>query len=253
MEAYGVTTVNYNRDVEVFPVLKAMFNTIYGTTPYQSPTDMGVNMAGNCIIDDEAVRRASEQEIIRRYYNALVEKRKGSGSDSVIEKEQLLMEKANVSPKDRPVVSIALQKAELTGAPAAAISLPDGSIVTGKTSSLLGACSAMLLNALKVLAGLPDELKVISPEIIEPIQHLKVEHLGNHNPRLHTDEILIALTISANTDPNAEKCMEQLARLNQCEMHSTVILSQIDEKTLGKLGIRITSEPQYQNKKLFHS
>ena len=253
LEAYGVTTVNYNRDVEVFPVLKAMFNTIYGTTPYQSPTDMGVNMAGNCIIDDEAVRRASEQEIIRRYYNALVEKRKGSGSDSVIEKEQLLMEKANVSPKDRPVVSIALQKAELTGAPAAAISLPDGSIVTGKTSSLLGACSAMLLNALKVLAGLPDELKVISPEIIEPIQHLKVEHLGNHNPRLHTDEILIALTISANTDPNAEKCMEQLARLNQCEMHSTVILSQIDEKTLGKLGIRITSEPQYQNKKLFHS
>ena len=241
LEAYGVSTVNYNRDVEVFPVLKAMFNTIYGSSPYESPTDMGVNMAGNCIIDDEAVRKASQQEIIRRYYHALVEK------------EQLLMEKANVSGKDRPVISAALQKAELTGAPAAAISLPNGSIVTGKTSSLLGACSAMLLNALKVLAGLPDDLKVISPEIIEPIQHLKVEHLGNHNPRLHTDEILIALTISANTDPNAEKCMEQLVNLNQCEMHSTVILSQVDEKTLGKLGIRITSEPQYQNKKLFHS
>ena len=246
LEAYGVSTVNYNRDVEVFPVLKAMFNTIYGSSPYESPTDMGVNMAGNCIIDDEAVRKASQQEIIRRYYHALVEKRKGSGSDSIVEKEQLLMEKANVSGKDRPVISAALQKAELTGAPAAAISLPNGSIVTGKTSSLLGACSAMLLNALKVLAGLPDDLKVISPEIIEPIQHLKVEHLGNHNPRLHTDEILIALTISANTDPNAEKCMEQLVNLNQCEMHSTVILSQVDEKTRGKLGIRITSEPQYQ-------
>jgi len=189
LEAYGVSTVNYNRDVEVFPVLKAMFNTIYGSSPYESPTDMGVNMAGNCIIDDEAVRKASQQEIIRRYYHALVEKRKGSGSDSIVEKEQLLMEKANVSGKDRPVISAALQKAELTGAPAAAISLPNGSIVTGKTSSLLGACSAMLLNALKVLAGLPDDLKVISPEIIEPIQHLKVEHLGNHNPRLHTDAL----------------------------------------------------------------
>ena len=163
------------------------------------------------------------------------------------------MEKANISIADRPVVAAAKQKAELTNGPAAAISLPDGSIVTGKTTPLLGACAAMLLNALKKCAGLPDDLKVISPEIIEPIQHLKVEHLGNHNPRLHTDEILIALTISANTDENAEKCMEQLAQLNQCEMHSTVILSQIDEKTLGKLGIRLSCEPQYQNKKLFHS
>lgn len=253
LEAYGITTVNYNRDVEVFPILKAMFNTIYGHSPYESPTDMGVNMAGNCIVDDTAVRKASQQEIIRRYYNALVERRKGNGSESIIEKVQLLMEKANVSAMDRPVISAALQKAEITGGPAAAISLPDGTIVTGKTSSLLGSCSAMLLNALKVLAGLPDEIKVISPEIIEPIQHLKIEHLGNHNPRLHTDEILIALTISANTDPNAERCMEQLANLSQCEMHSTVILSQVDEKTLSKLGIRITCEPQYQNKKLFHS
>ena len=190
LEAYGVSTVNYNRDVEVF---------------------------------------------------------------DIVEKEELLMEKANISIADRPVVAAAKQKAELTNGPAAAISLPDGSIVTGKTTPLLGACAAMLLNALKKCAGLPDDLKVISPEIIEPIQHLKVEHLGNHNPRLHTDEILIALTISANTDENAEKCMEQLAQLNQCEMHSTVILSQIDEKTLGKLGIRLSCEPQYQNKKLFHS
>ena len=253
LEAYGVSTVNYNRDVEVFPVLKAMFNKIYGSSPYQSPTDMGVNMAGNCIIDEEAVCKASQQEIIRRYYAALVEKRKGSISSDIVEKEELLMEKANISIADRPVVAAAKQKAELTNGPAAAISLPDGSIVTGKTTPLLGACAAMLLNALKKCAGLPDDLKVISPEIIEPIQHLKVEHLGNHNPRLHTDEILIALTISANTDENAEKCMEQLAQLNQCEMHSTVILSQIDEKTLGKLGIRLSCEPQYQNKKLFHS
>ena len=253
LEAYGVSTVNYNRDVEVFPVLKAMFNKIYGSSPYQSPTDMGVNMAGNCIIDEDAVCKASQQEIIRRYYAALVEKRKGSISSDIVEKEELLMEKANISIADRPVVAAAKQKAELTNGPAAAISLPDGSIVTGKTTPLLGACAAMLLNALKKSAGLPDDLKVISPEIIEPIQHLKVEHLGNHNPRLHTDEILIALTISANTDENAEKCMEQLAQLNQCEMHSTVILSQIDEKTLGKLGIRLSCEPQYQNKKLFHS
>ena len=253
LEAYGVSTVNYNRDVEVFPVLKAMFNKIYGSSPYQSPTDMGVNMAGNRIIDEDAVCKASQQEIIRRYYAALVEKRKGSISSDIVEKEELLMEKANISIADRPVVAAAKQKAELTNGPAAAISLPDGSIVTGKTTPLLGACAAMLLNALKKCAGLPDDLKVISPEIIEPIQHLKVEHLGNHNPRLHTDEILIALTISANTDENAEKCMEQLAQLNQCEMHSTVILSQIDEKTLGKLGIRLSCEPQYQNKKLFHS
>ena len=253
LEAYGVSTVNYNRDVEVFPVLKAMFNKIYGSSPYQSPTDMGVNMAGNCIIDEDAVCKASQQEIIRRYYAALVEKRKGSISSDIVEKEELLMEKANISIADRPVVAAAKQKAELTNGPAAAISLPDGSIVTGKTTPLLGACAAMLLNALKKCAGLPDDLKVISPEIIEPIQHLKLEHLGNHNPRLHTDEILIALTISANTDENAEKCMEQLSQLNQCEMHSTVILSQVDEKTLGKLGIRLSCEPQYQNKKLFHS
>ena len=253
LEAYGVSTVNYNRDVEVFPVLRAMFNKIYGASPYQSPTDMGVNMVGNCIIDEDAVCKASQQEIIRRYYAALVERRKGSISSDIVEKEELLMEKANISIADRPVVAAAKQKAEISNGPAAAISLPDGSIVTGKTTPLLGACAALLLNALKRCAGLPDDLKVISPEIIEPIQHLKLEHLGNHNPRLHTDEILIALTISANTDENAEKCMEQLSQLNQCEMHSTVILSQVDEKTLGKLGIRLSCEPQYQNKKLFHS
>lgn len=253
LEAYGVSTVNYNRDVEVFPVLRAMFNKIYGASPYQSPTDMGVNMVGSCIIDEDAVCKASQQEIIRRYYAALVERRKGSISSDIVEKEELLMEKANISIADRPVVAAAKQKAEISNGPAAAISLPDGTIVTGKTTPLLGACAALLLNALKRCAGLPDDLKVISPEIIEPIQHLKLEHLGNHNPRLHTDEILIALTISANSDENAEKCMEQLSQLNQCEMHSTVILSQVDEKTLGKLGIRLSCEPQYQNKKLFHS
>ncbi len=252
LEAYGESAINYNRDVEVFPVLNAMFNRIYGKSPYQSPTDMGVNMAGNCIIDDAAVRKAAEQEIIRRYYAALVELRKGSGRKEIVDKEQLLMEKANVGPADRPVVAAAKQKAELSGGPAAAIELPDQTIVCGKTSPLLGACAAMLLNALKTLAGLEDSIKLISPEIIEPIQHLKTEHLGNHNPRLHTDEILIALTICANSDANAELCMRQLSRLSGCELHSSVILSGVDERTLHKLGIHITCEPQYQSKKLFH-
>lgn len=252
LEAYGKTTINYNRDVEVFPVLKAMFNRIYGESPYQSPTDMGVNMAGNCIVDDNMVRRAANSEIIRRYYKALVELRKGNGSQSVVDKLQLLMEKAAVAPNDRAVIAPAKQKAEVSGGPAAAIELPDGSIVTGRTSDLLGACASMLLNALKTLAGLPDEVKLIAPEIIQPIQHLKVEHLGNQNPRLHTDEVLIALTICANSDDNAELCMQQLEKLNGCDMHSSVILSEVDEKTLHKLGINLTCEPHYQNKKLYH-
>lgn len=252
LEAYGKTTVNYNRDVEVFPVLNAMFNKIYGRSPYKSPTDMGVNMAGNCIVDDEAVSQAAKQEIIRRYYDALVSLRKGSGRQEIVDKEELLMEKAGITTADRPVVSAAKQKAELTGGPAAAIMLPDGRMVTGKTSPLLGACAAMLLNALKALAGLNDSVNLIAPEIIEPIQHLKVAHLGNHNPRLHTDEVLIALTICANTDSNAELCMQQLASLSGCEAHSTVILSGVDEKLFKKLGVNLTCEPVYQSKKLYH-
>ena len=248
LEAYGTTTVNYNRDVEIFPVLKAMFDKIVGECPYKSPTDMGVNMAGNCIFDDEAVSEASRQEIVRRYYTALCGQRQGTISEEIIYKLELLMKKAGISIHDRKVVSPALQKAALTGAPAAAMELPDGSIVTGKTSDLLGASSALLLNALKRLGGISDDIHLISPVIIEPIQHLKVDHLGNRNPRLHTDEVLIALSICAATNPTAELAMEQLNKLRGCEVHSSVILSQVDEKVFRRLGVNITCEPKYENK-----
>ena len=248
LEAYGTTTVNYNRDVEIFPVLRAMFEQIVGECPYKSPTDMGVNMVGNCIIDDEAVREASRQEILRRYYAALCGQRQGTVSEDTVFKLELLMKKAGVTIHDRSVVSPALQKAALTGAPAAAMELPDGSLVTGKTSDLLGAASALLLNALKRLGGISDDIHLISPVIIEPIQHLKVDHLGNRNPRLHTDEVLIALSICAATNPTAELAMEQLSRLRGCEVHSSVILSQVDEKVFRRLGINITCEPKYENK-----
>ncbi|MBR1508608.1 MAG: DUF1846 domain-containing protein [Eubacterium sp.] len=252
LEAYNETTVNYNRDVEVFPVLNGMFKKIYGESPYKSPTDMGVNMAGNCIVDDEVVRAASNQEIIRRYYAARCELRKGNGTEAEIDKIKLLMEKSGIGVQDRPVVAAANTKAEITGEPAAAIELPDGKIVTGKTSELLGASSAMLLNSLKVLAGLDDSIKLITPEIIEPIMHLKTERLGGHNPRLHIDEILIALTICARTDENTRKAMDQLDKLKGCEVHSSVILSSVDENTFKKLGVNLTCEPVYQTKKLFH-
>jgi len=253
LEAYGKTTVNYNRDVEVFPVLNAMFQRIYGESPYKSPTDMGVNMAGYGIDNDENCCYASRQEIIRRYYTALCDLRKGDGSQQIVDKLQLLMDQANISPDDRPVIAAAKQKAALTGGPAAAIELSDGTIVTGKTSTLLGACSAMLLNALKVLGKIDDSANLISREIIEPIQHLKTEHLGNHNPRLHTDEILVALTICATTDDTAEIAMQQLEKLKGCEVHSSVILSEVDARTFKKLGVNVTCEPQYQTSKLFHN
>jgi len=250
LEAYGTTTVNYNRDVEIFPVVEAMLEKILGTCPYKSPTDMGVNMAGNCIIDDEVTKRASCQEIVRRYYTALCDQRKGiTTDDSIILKLELLMKKAGVTVNDRAVIGPALQKSALTGAPAAAIELPDGQIVTGKTTELLGASATLLLNALKALAGLDDEIHLISPVIIEPIQHLKTDHLGNRNPRLHTDEALIALSICAPTDENAELAMEQLSKLRGCEVHSTVILSAVDENIFRRLGINLTCEPMYQPKK----
>ena len=252
LEAYGTTTVNYNRDVEIFPVVTAMFEKIMGTCPYKSPTDMGVNMAGNCIIDDEAVREASCQEIVRRYYTALCGQRQGVVSEDVIYKLELLMKKAEVTVHDRAVIAPALQKAALTGAPAAAMEMPDGTIVTGKTSDLLGASAALLLNALKILGGISDDIHLISPVIIEPIQHLKVSHLGNRNPRLHTDEVLIALSICAATNPTAELAMEQLARLRGCEVHSSVILSAVDERVFRRLGINITCEPRYQTSKLYN-
>ena len=246
LEAYGITTVNYNRDVEAFPVLVAIFEKILGHCPYKSPTDMGVNMAGNCIVDDEAVCKASRQEIIRRYYEALCDQKRGKQVEDALRKLDLLMKKAGVSPADRRVVAPALKRAEETGAPAAAMELPDGTIVTGKTSALLGASSALLLNALKALGGMHSDLHLISPAALDPIQHLKVAHLGNRNPRLHTDETLIALSISAATNPMAECAMEQLDKLRGCEVHSSVILSPVDERTFRRLGVNLTCEPQYK-------
>ena len=252
LEAYGETTINYNRDVEVFPVLNAMFEQIYGESPYKSPTDMGVNMVGNCIFDDEAVCQAARTEIVRRYYKALCDHRKGLLADDVIYKLELLMKQAGTSIADRTVATAANQRAEETGEPAVAIELPDGTIVTGKTSALLGASSAMLLNALKKLAGIAKEVKLIAPEIIEPIQKLKVGHLGNRNPRLHTDEVLIALSICAVNEPKAALALKQLEKLKCCEVHSTVILSSVDENVFKKLGINLTCEARYETKKLFH-
>ncbi|MDD6678446.1 MAG: DUF1846 domain-containing protein [Firmicutes bacterium] len=246
LEAYGKTTINYNRDVEAFPVLVAMFEKILGTCPYKSPTDMGVNMAGNCIIDDEVCREASRQEIVRRYYIALCDQKQGKVTDEVVRKLELLMKKANASTEDRPVVRCALEKAEATGDAAVALELPDGRILTGRTSELLGASAAVLLNSLKALGGIRDGLKLISPVVIGPIQHLKVDHLGNRNPRLHTDEVLIALSISAATNPTAELAMEQLSKLRGSECHSTVILSAVDEKTFKRLGINVTCEPKFK-------
>ena len=245
LDAYGVTTVNYNRDVEIFPVVNAMLERILGTCPYKSPTDMGVNMAGNCIIDDEVTKKASRQEILRRYYTALCDERKGIISSDIVLKLELLMNKAGITVNDRAVIGPALQKKEITGAPAAAMELPDGTIVTGKTSDLLGASSALLLNALKTLAGIEDSVHLISPEVLEPIQHLKVGHLGSRNPRLHTDEALIALSICAATDEKAELAMQQLDKLRGCEVHSSVILSAVDEKVFRRLGTNLTCEPVY--------
>ena len=246
LEAYGVTTVNYNRDVEAFPVLVAIFEKILGHCPYKSPTDMGVNMVGNCIVDDEACKEASRQEIIRRYYEALCDQKKGKNVDDTLRKLELLMKKAAITPEIRRVVAPALRRAEETGDAAAAMELPDGRIVTGRTSSMLGAASALLLNALKAMGGMPDELHLISPAALDPIQHLKVDHLGNRNPRLHTDETLIALSISATTNPMAEWAMEQLSKLRGCDVHSSVILSAVDEKTFKRLGVNLTCEPRFK-------
>ena len=253
LEAYGKTTVNYNRDIEIFPVLDAMLQKIMGASPYKSPTDMGVNMAGFAICDDEAVKAAANQEIIRRYYTAMCNVRQGLSDPSEVSKIELLMNQLHLTVKDRPVVAAALKKAELTGAPATAIELPDGKIITGKTSSLLGPSSSMLLNALKEVVGIPDDIELLSPTIIEPIQRMKTGVLGNHNPRLHIDEVLIALSICAATNGTAKKALDGLEQLKGTEAHSTVILSRVDEQTFKKLGVNMTCEPKYQTKKLYHA
>ncbi len=254
LEAYGETTVNYNRDVEVFPVLRSMLKGILGECPYKSPTDMGVNMAGFCIYDDEAVCDAAKQEIVRRYYNALCNIRKGGGNENELHKIELLIQQLAIDVNEtRRCIPAALLKAEATDAPAVAIELSDGRVVTGKTTPLLGASSAALLNALKAIAGIDQGTDVISPEILAPIQTLKTENLGNHNPRLHTDEVLIALAISAVDNPDAARAMQAIPELKNTEVHSTVILSQVDASTFRKLGANLSCEPKYQTKKLFHN
>ena len=252
LEAYGKTTVNYNRDVEIFPVVNAIFEKIFGESPYKSPTDMGVNMAGFAITDDEACCNASKQEIIRRYYEARAAVRQGLSDGTDVTKIELLMKKSGIDTSDRRVIGAALVRAESTGGPAVALELPDGQIVTGKTTDLLGPASAALLNALKSLAGISHSIPLISPNVIEPISDLKINHMGNHNPRLHTDEVLIALAISATTNPVAELAMQQIGKLEHSDMHSTTMLSSVDLNMLKKLGIEVTCEPVYQTKKLYH-
>ncbi len=252
LDAYGVTTVNYNRDVEIYPVLAAMFEGIYGHCPYKSPTDMGVNMAGNCIIDDEVCREASRQEILRRYYQALNRLAKDEGTRDEVYKIELLMKQAKINVNMRSVVPAANELSQKNGSPAAALKLPDGRIVTGKTSALLGASAAALLNAVKELGGIADQIHLISPAFIEPIQGLKIRYLGSHNPRLHTDEVLIALSMCAATDENARIALEQLPKLRGCQVHTSVMLSSVDIKVFSKLGLELTSEPCYETDKIYH-
>ncbi len=249
LEAYGETTVNYNRDIEIFPVLNAIFERIYGENPYKSPTDMGVNMAGNCIVDDEVCRQASYMEIIRRYYTSMNEVIRGKAKENDVYKIELLMKQAKITTDDRKVTVAAKNRAQQLGVPTAAIELADETIITSKTTDLLGASAALLLNALKYLGGVAHDTHLISPETIEPIQELKTRYLGGKNPRLHTDEILIALSISALNDVNARKALEQLPRLKGCQVHTSVMLSEVDIKTFKKLGVDLTSEPILKGKR----
>jgi len=253
LEAYGETTVNYNRDVEIFPVLNAMFEQILGESPYKSPTDMGVNMVGNCIVDDAVCREASNQEIIRRYYQGLCDCKRGVGSKDTLFKLELIMKQAGLSVENRAVVNAALKREEETGHPAMAIELDDGTVVTGKTTDLLGAASAALLNTIKVLGGIDHDLHLVSPDAIEPIQRLKTDYLGSRNPRLHTDEILIALSASAASDSNAELAMGQIPKLKGLEAHSSVLLSSVDEQVFKRLGLHLTSEAKYETEnRVYH-
>ncbi|QWW20020.1 DUF1846 domain-containing protein [Schaalia sp. 19OD2882] len=251
LAAHGEQTVNYNRDVEIFPVLSRLFTEILGESPYQSPTDMGVNMAGLSICDDEACREASKQEVIRRYYRALVQEKKELAEPTQSERIALLMTSLGITVEDRPTVVPCRKLAKSTKAPASAIELADGRIITGKTSALLGNSSSMLLNALKVVAGIDPEVNLLAPESIEPIQRLKTTHLGSKNPRLHSDEVLIALAVSANGDANARKALESLGELRGCDVHASTILGSVDEGIFRSLGIQVTSEPVYATKGLY--
>ena len=246
LEAYNETTVNYNRDIEIYPVLAAMFEGIYGHCPYKSPTDMGVNMAGNCIIDDEVCKEASRQEIIRRYYQSLNRFVKDEATKEEVYKQELIMKQAKITVNDRAVVPVANDLARENGSAAAALELPDGTIITGSTSDLLGPASAVLLNAIKVLGNIDKKVHLISRTFIEPIQQLKTGYLGSRNPRLHTDEVLIALSMCAVSDPNAKLALEQLPKLSGCQLHVSAILSAVDMNTFKKLGIEFTNEAVYE-------
>ena len=252
LDAYGITTVNYNRDIEIFPVLNALFEHIWGTSPYRSPTDMGVNMVGFCITDDEVCREAARREILRRFYTARCSYLQGHASQEEAEKIRLLIKHLNIDDSLRPAIGAARNKAELTGLPAMAIELPNGEIVTGKTTDLLGPSAAAVLNALKKLGNIPKDVHLIPPQVIEPVQELKCRYLGNHNPRLHSDEVLVALSVSAASDPNAAKALATLPLLKGCEAHCTVILSAVDDNTYRRLGLNLTCDPVYQSHRLYH-
>ena len=252
LEAYGETTVNYNRDVEIFPVLKSMMERILGESPYKSPTDMGVNMAGMAIVDDEACREASRNEIVRRYFQAAVEHKRNGTGEKVLEKLKMIMNRAGVTTNLSPARSAALLKEETTGAPAGAMVLPDGRVVTGKTGNLLGSASALLMNALKGVSGVDDELYVISDDVLEPICHLKTEHLKSKNPRLHSDETLLALSISSVTNPIAERLIDNVDKLRGCDAYFSVIISSTDEKLYRTLGINVCCEPKYEQHRYYH-
>ena len=252
LSAHGESTVNYNRDVEAFPLLRTLLEKLTGTTPYQSPADMGVNMAGFCITDDAVCRAAAQQEIIRRYFKAQVEEARAGLGTEQSERAAVIMAKAGIKVEDRPVVAPARQRAEETGEPASAMQLHDGTIITGRTAPLLGCSAAMLLNALKHLAGIDDDIHLLSPESIEPIQTLKTKHLGSKNPRLHTDEVLIALSVSAAKDDNARKALEQIKELAGCDVHTTTILGSVDEGIFRNLGVLVTSDPVFARKKALY-
>ncbi len=251
LEAYGETTVNYNRDVEIFPVLEAIFRKIFGECPYKSPTDMGVNMVGCAISDDEICKEAAKQEILRRYFETACAVKRGDAAPRELQKMEMLMRSLCLEPEQRRTVPAAQAVAQRTGEPAVAIELTDGTLITGKTSSLMGPACSALLNALKHLAGIAAQVDLISPAVLAPIQRLKVEHLGNRNPRLHTDEMLIALAMSAVTNPTAELAVNELDQLKGAQVHSTVILSQVDETLLRKLGTNVTCSPVYEGQRLF--
>ncbi len=252
LEAYGKSCVNYNRDIEIFPVLNSILEGIFGESPYRSPTDMGVNMAGCCIVDDDAVRQAAKAEIVRRYFAVLRERREGRCGDDVVFRLELLMKRAGMVPESRKAVALVRKEMSESERPVVAAELPDGRMVIGRASPLLTASSAMILNALKVLAGIDDSVLLISPDVIKSMQRLKVEYLGNRNPRLHIDEMLVALSIAANTDTLVEKAFSKLPGLRGSDVHSSVIVSSVDEGLYKKLGMYVSCEPEYQTKCLFH-